>query len=232
MTRQKGSYIGSEFETSLSSISFILKKILSRIFLKCISIIFLFISFSASAQENRIVFSHLDVNDGLSENWIKCIIKDRNGFIWFGTNTGLNRYDGYEFEVYLKNSDDSSSVSDNEINAIAEDKDGNLWIGTRSGVNVLDISTYKFRRISLIPSAPLTCQDINYIPTLASDSEGNIWIGTHNGLFYFNQGSKTTAPAIGTLLGAFFMFIYPLSEKKMVTISGELAERRESAKKE
>lgn len=193
MTRQKGSYAGSEFVISLSFISFIMRKMLSRIFLKCFSIIFLFISFSAFAQENRIVFSHLDVNDGLSENWIKCIIRDRNGFIWFGTSTGLNRYDGYEFEVYLKNSNDSSSLSDNSISEITEDNDGNLWIGTGSGVNVLDISTYKFRRISLIPSAPLTCQDINYITTIASDSEGNIWIGTHNGLFYYNKSKETTA---------------------------------------
>ena len=165
---------------------------LSRIFLKCVSTIFLFISFSASAQENRMVFSHLDVNDGLSENWIRCIIRDRNGFIWFGTSTGLNRYDGYEFEVYLNNSNDSSSLSDNTISEITEDNEGNLWIGTRNGVNVLDINTYKFRRISLIPAAPLTCRDINYITTITSDSEGNIWIGTHNGLFYYNKGRETT----------------------------------------
>jgi ligand-binding sensor domain-containing protein len=110
-------------------------------------ILLVFKSANVTAQENHYVFSHLDVNDGLSENRIKCIIKDRNGFIWFGTSTGLNRYDGYEFEIYLRSNSDSTSVSDNEINAITEDAEGNLWIGTRSGVDVLDIQTYKrFRR--------------------------------------------------------------------------------------
>jgi len=179
--------------TSQSFNSYNFKNILSRIIQVCIGIIFFFISYSSSAQEKQIVFSHLDVNDGLSENWINCIIRDRNGFIWFGTSTGLNRYDGYEFEVYLKNSNDTSSLSNNSITEITEDNDGNLWIGTYNGVNVLDINTYKFRRISLIPSAPLNCPDINYITTISSDPEGNIWIGTHNGLFYFNKSRKTTA---------------------------------------
>jgi ligand-binding sensor domain-containing protein/signal transduction histidine kinase/DNA-binding response OmpR family regulator len=143
------------------------------------------------AQDDHYVFSHLDVNDGLSENRIKCIIKDRNGFIWFGTSTGLNRYDGYEFEVYLKNDKDTSSVFDNDINEIAEDHDGNLWIGTKTGINMLDINTYNFRRITLKSSLPLQCEDINYITALTDDSEGNIWIGTHNGLFFYNHTDKS-----------------------------------------
>jgi ligand-binding sensor domain-containing protein/signal transduction histidine kinase/DNA-binding response OmpR family regulator len=162
------------------------------LYLILISIIYFLIPFPSSAQENRIVFSHLDVNDGLSGNWIKCIIKDRNGFIWFGTNSGLNRYDGYEFEISLKKSDDSASVYDNDINAIAEDNEGNLWIGTRNGVNVLDINTYKYRRITLVPKIPNNCQSFNYITTIASDSEGNILIGTQSGLFHYNQDTKST----------------------------------------
>jgi ligand-binding sensor domain-containing protein/signal transduction histidine kinase/DNA-binding response OmpR family regulator len=145
-----------------------------------------------NAQEARFVFSHLDVNDGLSDNRIKCIIKDRNGFLWFGTSTGLDRYDGYDFQIYLKSNTDSSSLSDNEINAIAEDHDGNLWIGTRTGICVLDINTYRFRRINLIGSAKSGCQDVNYITALTADSEGNIWIGTHNGLFFYNRTTRAT----------------------------------------
>jgi Predicted periplasmic ligand-binding sensor domain len=144
-----------------------------------------------NAQEAHFVFSHLDVNGGLSDNRVKCIIKDRNGFLWFGTSTGLNRYDGYEFEVYLKSNSDSTSLSDNEINAIAEDHDGNLWIGTRAGISVLDINTYRFRRINLIGSAKSGCQDVNYITALTADSEGNIWIGTHNGLFFYKYITRS-----------------------------------------
>ena len=159
-----------------------------------LNIIFFCLLFSftvVNAQEARFVFSHLDVNEGLSDNRIKCIIKDRSGFLWFGTSTGLNRYDGYEFELYLKSNSDSSSLSDNDINAIAEDHDGNLWIGTRSGICVLDINTYKFRRINLIGSAKGGCQDVNYITAITSDSEGNIWIGTHSGLFFYNCTTRT-----------------------------------------
>ena len=143
-----------------------------------------------AAQKSHFVFSHLDVNDGLSDNNIKCIIKDRNGFMWFGTSSGLNRYDGYDFERYCKINSDSSSLPNNNINAIAEDFDGNLWIATDAGVGMLDINTYRFRRVDLLKFAKSGCQDVYYIKTLTSDSEGNIWIGTHNGLFFYNRKTK------------------------------------------
>jgi ligand-binding sensor domain-containing protein/signal transduction histidine kinase/DNA-binding response OmpR family regulator len=148
---------------------------------------FLFSFTFINAQEAHFVFSHLDVNDGLSDNRIKCIIRDRNGFLWFGTSTGLNRYDGYEFETYLKSNSDSATLSDNDVNNIAEDHDGNLWIGSRMGISVLDVNTYRFRRINLIGLAKSGCQDVNYVTALTSDSEGNIWIGTHSGLFFYNR---------------------------------------------
>src|SRR5450759_2315215 len=138
-------------------------------------------------QESRVVFSHLDVNNGLSENWIKCIYKDSKGFVWFGTNSGLNRYDGYKFEIFQKSISDSTAISDNAINAITEDRDGNLWVGTGSGVSILNCETYKFRRVNLLSSSPLLCQDVGYITAMTTDHEGNVLIGTHNGLFFFNQ---------------------------------------------
>jgi ligand-binding sensor domain-containing protein/signal transduction histidine kinase/DNA-binding response OmpR family regulator len=138
-------------------------------------------------QEDHYVFSHLDVNDGLSENRTKCIIRDKNGFVWFGTSSGLNRFDGYEFQIFTKDPNDSLSLFDNDINEIAEDFHGNLWIGTKTGINLLDINTYKVRRIILRSSLPLNCADINYCTALTSDSSGNIWIGTHNGLFFISH---------------------------------------------
>ena len=160
-----------------------IRKVRFNILFCCLIFPFTFIN----AQEARFVFSHLDVNDGLSENRIKCIIKDRNGFLWFGTSTGLNRYDGYEFETYLKSDSDSATLSDNDINNIAEDYYGNLWVGSRMGISVLDIKTYRFRRIDLIGLAKSGCQDVTYITAITSDSEGNIWIGTHSGLFFYNR---------------------------------------------
>ncbi|MBW6501923.1 MAG: response regulator [Bacteroidales bacterium] len=142
------------------------------------------------SQDNRIVFSHVDVNDGLSDNWIKCIFKDSRGFVWFGTNNGLNRFDGYRFEIFKNSISDSTTIADNVINVITEDKKGNLWIGTRSGISVLNTDTYKFERVNLVSSLPLLCQDIAYITAMASDGGGNILIGTHHGLFFKSQASN------------------------------------------
>jgi len=149
------------------------------------------VTISVYSQDSRITFSHLDVNSGISDNWIKCIYKDTKGFIWFGTNSGLNRFDGYKFEIFQQERYDSTSIADNDINAITSDKEGNLWIGTGGGVSILNCETFKFRRINLIPSSPLICQDVNYITAMITDSGGNIMIGTHNGLFLFNQKSNS-----------------------------------------
>jgi len=150
-----------------------------------------FLSPPLLAQNNRIFFSNLNVNDGLSDNWIKCIYQDRKGFVWVGTNSGLNRFDGYEFEIFRSDASDSTTISDNAINTITEDRNGDLWIGTRSGVSILDNETYEFRRVYLVAPPPLSCQDVNYITAMSADPEGNLLIGTHNGLFLINQKNSS-----------------------------------------
>ena len=142
-------------------------------------------------QNSKLVFSHLDVNNGISDNFVKCIYKDSKGFVWFGTNSGLNRFDGYNFEVFQQNSSDSTSISDNSINAITSDINGNLWVGTGGGVDILNCENFKFSRLKLETSSTFGCPDIAYITAMSTDSEGNIMIGTHNGLFLFNQKNKT-----------------------------------------
>jgi signal transduction histidine kinase/ligand-binding sensor domain-containing protein/DNA-binding response OmpR family regulator len=147
--------------------------------------------FPILGQVSSIVFSHVDVNNGLSDNWIKCIYRDSRGFVWFGTNSGLNRFDGYNFEIFNHDASDSTSIADNAINVISEDKSGNLWVGTRSGISVLNMETYQFSNISLVPSVPLSCEDIAYITAIGTDQTGNILVGTHNGLFFFNNESNS-----------------------------------------
>lgn len=137
-----------------------------------------------SGQENRYVFSHLDVNDGLSQNQINCIYRDSKGFVWFGTNAGLNRFDGLSFEVFSDEKSENGSIKNSTINAIAEDKNGDLWIGTGNGVTVLNSKTYQFKEFDYRALSPYSCGDIYYINTLTADAEGNIWIGTNNGVFY------------------------------------------------
>ena len=86
---------------------------------------------------NDLSFDHLTINDGLSQNHVEKIIQDQQGFIWFGTRDGLNRYDGYEFKIYRKDPDTPGAISGNEIKDILETRDGELWI-TAGGINKYD----------------------------------------------------------------------------------------------
>src|SRR5690349_17653664 len=87
----------------------------------------------ASAQLNDIKFTSLTTKDGLSSNTVNAIIKDRYGLIWFGTEDGLDKFDGTNFTIYRHKPGDTTSLQANEILALHEDKAGNLWIGTSGG---------------------------------------------------------------------------------------------------
>src|SRR4051812_39655278 len=89
-----------------------------------------FATFSIQAQPQDIKFKHLSIEDGLSQSTIHSILKDKYGFIWFGTQDGLNKYDGYTFTIYRHNPKDTSSLRSSSIRVIYEDSKGNLWIGT------------------------------------------------------------------------------------------------------
>jgi hypothetical protein len=78
-------------------------------------------------------FEHITVEEGLSQNGAYSIIQDSKGFMWFGTQDGLNKYDGTSFTVYKHDPENSASISDNWIWTILEDRQGTLWIGTLSG---------------------------------------------------------------------------------------------------
>ena len=105
---------------------------------------------SAAGQINEIKFDHLSVEDGLSQGNALFTIQDSKGFIWIGTEDGLNLYDGYQFNIYRNDPRDSTSISSNFVRAIAEDKDGNLWIGTSSGLNFYNRDKDNFIRMVLV----------------------------------------------------------------------------------
>jgi signal transduction histidine kinase/ligand-binding sensor domain-containing protein/DNA-binding response OmpR family regulator len=94
-------------------------------------------------------FERLTTASGLSQNTIHKIIQDKNGFLWFATADGLNRYDGYSFETFRNNPSDITSLSDSDVFSVTEDQEGDLWVGTRSsGLNKIETKTGKVIRIT------------------------------------------------------------------------------------
>ncbi len=90
-------------------------------------------SSGARAGYNVLRFEHLSIDDGLSESAVTRVIQDRSGFLWFGTQDGLNRYDGHNLHVFRNDPADTNSLSDSYITALLEDNRGNIWVGTNSG---------------------------------------------------------------------------------------------------
>ncbi|HNB11185.1 MAG TPA: two-component regulator propeller domain-containing protein, partial [bacterium] len=88
---------------------------------------------SALHAQQNITFETLSIEQGLSQTVVYSIVQDSRGFLWFGTQDGLNRYDGYNFTVYKNNHLDTASLSDNRILKVFKDRSGLLWIGTADG---------------------------------------------------------------------------------------------------
>ena len=99
----------------------------------CFLMLYFALIFAAYSQQYN--FTNYSINEGLSQSVVNCVFQDSWGYIWMGTQNGLNRFDGIEFELYRFNPTDSNSISNNWIYSITEDKEGNLWIGTKGGLN-------------------------------------------------------------------------------------------------
>ncbi len=159
---------------------------------------FLFILFlltgifnSVFAQNKQFNFTHLFSEQGLSQNTVHSILQDKRGFMWFATEDGLDRYDGYNFKVYKNNPQVSTSISDNFIWTIYQDKTGILWVGTNNGgLSRYDESTDSFISYKNNP-ADTNSLTFNNVRTIMEDRFGNLWVGTENGLDKFNKKNGT-----------------------------------------
>ncbi len=131
--------------------------------------------------------STLSVGDGLSQSTVFALFQDSEGFIWMGTRGGgLNRFDGYDFEVFMHSSADSSSLSHNEVLSIFEDSDHSLWVGTRKGeLNRFDRNTKKFIRYQTGHSENVS------VKCMFEDEDKNLFLGTYKGLFYKAKGTDS-----------------------------------------
>jgi ligand-binding sensor domain-containing protein/signal transduction histidine kinase/DNA-binding response OmpR family regulator len=133
--------------------------------------------------------SRLNIDDGLSQNQILCIYKDSKGFLWIGTQDGLNLYDGYKFKVFRHEPGNKNSLLDYAVNTVCETDTGIFWIGTRAGLSRYDMRSGKFIHYVKNPDSSNSLVD-NYVWAVLKDSEGNLWIGTRNGLSHFNPSTK------------------------------------------
>jgi len=142
------------------------------------------------AQEN-LIFRRYSIDHGLSQNSVYAIVQDRQGFMWFATQDGLNRFDGYSFKVFHPTPGDRTTLSNGFITALAEDGRGYLWAGTDNGnLNRYDSASETFRHFRPIPgSRPREERPI--ITSLLADAQGRLWVGTSQGLARFDPDKET-----------------------------------------
>lgn len=140
-----------------------------------------------NSQTNQFRFRHIDRNNGLSNNRVQCIYKDRNGFMWFGTLEGLNRYDGNSVKIFQYDNSDSSSLNDNFIRDITEDHLGRLWFRDNHGFSIYNSTTESFSKISpeILQSIELPGNDS--IANIFHDNLGNFWYISSNNCIYKYQ---------------------------------------------
>ncbi len=141
------------------------------------------------AQSSQLLFERISREQGLSESSITAILQDRRGFLWVGTQNGLNRYDGYTFTIFRQDPTDSLTLSSNNIRSLYEDRNGTLWIGTANGLNRFDRLTGRFYSFKNDPESKKSLSN-NDISSIAEDKDGNLWIGTKRGLNRFNPRTQ------------------------------------------
>jgi signal transduction histidine kinase/ligand-binding sensor domain-containing protein/CheY-like chemotaxis protein/AraC-like DNA-binding protein len=143
----------------------------------------LFIINTAYAQVNNDIFERITTKDGLPQSTVSYIIQDKKGFMWFATNGGINKYDGYTIKTYSNIVGDKNSLSNDGSIFIFEDKDGYIWIvnGFNAGLDKFDPVNESFTNYMNDPDDSTSISS-NTIYSVMQDKSGNIWICTNNAL--------------------------------------------------
>ncbi|TVZ55644.1 signal transduction histidine kinase [Lutibacter sp. Hel_I_33_5] len=167
---------------------------------------FLFLSVFGQEESTfkSIKFKHFSLKDGLSQSSVLSITQDSDGFLWFGTRDGLNKYDAYSFKTFRHHQEDSTSISNNYIKTLFEDPNGNLWIGTQNGLNKYNKENDSFKKIHLNNSNSINAEIWNII----SFDKENILVGTNKGINKINintEKADDSFPKISTPIRALFI---------------------------
>ncbi len=147
-------------------------------------LVFLALALPAFSQ-NTLKFKRLTDADGLSQTNVLAVLHDSQGFMWFCTRDGLNKYDGYNFEIFRHDQNDSTSISGNDIRDIIEDKDGTIWVAAFGGLNRYNREQNNFTRFT-------RSDDPDRLPTntvikFYESNEGELWVGTSQGFTLYDK---------------------------------------------
>lgn len=135
------------------------------------------------APAQQMLFRNYSVNDGMSSNTVWNIIQDDQGYMWFGTKNGLNRFDGHTFKIYQAHESDSSSPINSFIHSICRYDSTRFWVGTEEGLYVLDLVKEKFTKVRALGN--------DLIFSIIQDDIGNMWVGTRSqGLYKYDKVKK------------------------------------------
>ncbi|MBN2172590.1 MAG: histidine kinase [Bacteroidales bacterium] len=132
-------------------------------------------------------FDQITNKNGLSDNYVLDVMQDGVGYIWIATKNGLNRYNGFEFEVFSHDPADSLSLSDNLVTCLACDQEGNIWAGTLNGLNKFDANNRKFLRYYFEKGAT---GDQNFVRALLYENTGIMWVETADGILHKLQTNE------------------------------------------
>lgn len=142
------------------------------------------------AQSAELRFKRFASEQRISQNNVRCMIQDNQGFIWLGTENGLVKYDSYKFTIYKPDARKPNSLSNKVINTLFQDSSNNIWIGTEDGLNRYDIKTEQFTVYRANATNPNSISD-NMINDICRDRQGQLWIATGRGLNRYNPTTQT-----------------------------------------
>lgn len=175
------------------------------------------------AALQNIKFSSLNNRDGLSNSQVNAILKDKTGYVWFGTQSGLNRFDGFRMKTFLYSATNQTSLANNYVDDLQEDNEGKIWVHTSVGYCVYDPTTEQFDRK---PEVWLKTINVEGAPQrVLVDSQKNMWIQVWGkGLYYYNVKNETTylfkyakKPKSGCILDGDFSNLKDVDGKLLVT---------------
>ncbi|MEJ5964046.1 hybrid sensor histidine kinase/response regulator transcription factor [Pedobacter immunditicola] len=159
-------------------------------------LLILFLLFNFSSPVFAIDFPsvfYLGIQNGLSNNEVNCIFKDHKGYMWFGTQDGLNRYDGYNFKIFRKKIEDENSLINNRVLSIEEDDDHQLWIATMGGTSVFNPVSEKFHSVYFQAYRQRVEKKVENTLVVKKVNHNDMLIGTaKDGLLYFDSQTKAT----------------------------------------